>query len=183
MNTKLIGIVGVGLVLLAGAVGAFVTGVGPVPGGSDNSGDGAQTTYADTVVVEKTGSNSDGSSGGSGSSGSAESTPPFTFTIKKIEECGNTCRKVTGSITNNQNETATGVVVRSEIYTDGDKIWEGKSELGTMEPDETVSDTKTVKLSYGEAYKVKQNDGKILVKTYVITDETTYVFKEQRDVA
>lgn len=202
MNTKLIGIAVVALVVAAGVGAAFVTGA--VPGtGSDGVDAGSEAeTYEKTVVVQETeggstggdASSSDGdtgssngdadsSDGGSSDGDSAEQQPPFSFRIKKITECGRTCREVTASIANNQNVTAEDVTVRSVIYTDGDKIWEGESQLGDVESGQTVTDTKTVKLSYGDAYKVKQNDGIILVKTYVITEDGTYVYKETRDVA
>lgn len=184
MNAKLIGVVVVGLVIVAGAIGALVTGIGTSGyAASDSDGD-SEETYEHTVVVGGTdsGESASGSSEGSDGSGSTEELPPFSFGVEKIEKCGDTCRKVTASITNNQNESK-DVTVRSVIYTDGEKIWEGKSRLGSLESGETRTDTKTVKLSYMEAYKVKQNDGKILVKTYVVTEDATYVFKERRDVA
>lgn len=178
MNAKLVGAVVVGLVIVAGAVGALATGIGT--GGDVASDDGdSEETYESTVVM---GGSDSGSAASGSDGGSAEQPPPFSFGVKKIEKCGETCREVTASITNNQNASQ-DVTVRSVIYTDGEKIWEGKSDLGTLASGETRTDTKTVKLSYMDAYKVKQNDGKILVKTYVVTEDATYVFKERRDVA
>lgn len=188
MNAKLIGLAVVALVVTAGVGAAFVTGNVPGTGADGSEGEPGEETYENTVVLQDTANGGSGgdagsSDGGSGDGDSAEQQPPFSFRIKKIAECGTTCREVTASITNNQNETSADVTVRSVIYTDGDKIWEGKSELGDLGSGQTVTDTKTVKLSYGDAYKVKQNDGKILVKTYVVTEDGTYVYKETRDVA
>lgn len=179
MNAKLVGAVVVGLVVVAGTVGALVTDIGTGDDVAGGDGDSEQT-YESTVVMG--GTDSDGAASGSGGDGGAERLPPFSFSVKKIENCGDTCREVTASITNNQN-VSRDVTVRSIIYTGGEKIWEGESDLGTLASGETRTDTKTVKLGYVDGYKVKQNDGKILVKTYVVTEDATYVFKERRDVA
>lgn len=181
MNTKaLVGVLVV-LVVVAGAAGAFALGV--IPGSSGNSGGGsgggdatATETYESTVVVDE--SSSEGES-------TTDSQEPFTFTIDTIEECGQRCRNVTATITNNQDTAATGVRVRSEMYTGdnyGNKIWEGASEAGTLDAGEAFTDKKQVELGYSEAYAVQQNDGEILIKTFVVTDDATYVFKEERDV-
>jgi hypothetical protein len=168
------------LVVVGGVVGAFSLGVIPAPGGGSSSGGGdepATETFSDTVVVEET--STEDASG-------TETQPPFSFVIDNIEKCGETCRDVTATITNNQNETATGVKVRSEIYT-GDnydnKIWEGTSDVGELPGGESYTDTKRVELGALDAYAVQQNDGEIVIKTYVVTDDGTSVFKDERDVA
>ena len=186
MNTKaLVGVVAL-LVVVGGIGGVFALGLVPGLGGNSTGssstggggGGGADgtATYESTVVVEGTGT--EGAS-------STETQSPFSFTIDSIEKCGETCRDVTATITNNQNSTATGVTVRSEIYT-GDnydnKIWEGTSEAGELESGESYTDEKRVELGVSEAYAVQQNDGEILIKTYVVTDDATYVFNEERNV-
>ena len=189
MNSKLaVGAV-VALVVVGGVVGAFALGVlpgtgangngssgGTGGGGGDGGGGDATETYESTVVVDATAT--EGAS-------TADSQAPFTFVIDQIEKCGQRCRNVTASITNNQNDTATGVTVRSELYTWSNydnKIWEGSSDAGELAPGESYTDKKQVKLGYSEAYAVQQNDGEILIKTFVVTDDATYVFKDERDV-
>jgi hypothetical protein len=186
MNLKRIAIAAVVVVVVLGGIaGALITGFGPAPGGESNAP--SPTPYEDTVVVGGTdsGGSDGGSSGGDGGGGSAGTAQPqpFTFVIQNITKCGQTCRDVNGTIVNQQNHTAEDVVVRSEIYTDGDMIWSGSSEAGDLAAGEAYTDQKRVDLSYSEAYKVQQNDGKIVVKTYVQTAETTYVFKDTRNVA
>lgn len=193
MNGKRIAIAAlVVVIVLGGIAGALITGFGPAPGGDGGAlggSDETATPYADTVVVESTDSGSSGGGGGDGGgdsgSGTAatETQQPFSFVIENITECGQTCREVNGTIVNQQDHTAEGVVVRSEIYTDGDMIWSGSSDAGNLAAGEAYSDNKRVELSYSEAYKVRQNDGWIVVRTYVETDETTYVFKQRRQVA
>ena len=188
MNGKHIAItVIVAVVAIGGIAGALALGIGPAPGG-DNGGalggsEETATPYEETVVVESTDSSSGGGSGDAGTGTATAAPQPFKFVIQNITECGDTCRVVNGSVVNQQDTTAEDVTVRSEIYTGGDKIWEGSSDAGSLEPGETFSDTKRVELSYSQAYKVQQNDGDILVKTYVETSETTYVFKDERNVS
>mgnify|MGYP000395095223 CR=1 FL=1 len=186
MNGKHVAIAALVVVIaLGGVAAALVTGFGPAPGGDEGSA-GPSTPYENTVVVEETeasgsgGSSDDGSDGGSAAT---EAPKPFNFVIEEITECGQTCRDVNGTITNQQDQTAEDVTVRSEIYTDGDLIWSGSSDAGDLGPGETFSDEKRVDLSYSEAYKVQQNDGKIVIRTYVETADGTYVFKQTRTVA
>lgn len=184
MNSKAaVGVVAI-LVVVGGVAGAFALGVIPGTGGNGSSGSGAggggggdaTETYESTVVVDDSGS--EGAS-------TANSQPPFSFVIENIKKCGQRCRNVTASITNNQNETATGVTVRSEIYTGSNynnKIWQSSSDAGELAPGESYTDNKQVELGYSEAYAVQQNDGEILIKTYIVTDDQTFVFKDERDV-
>ncbi|WP_435117714.1 FxLYD domain-containing protein [Halolamina sp. C58] len=184
MNRKHVAIaVLVVVIALGGVAAALVTGFGPAPGGDEGSA-GPSTPYENTVVVEDTeASGGDGGSDGSGGAAATEAPQPFTFVIEEITECGRTCRDVNGTITNQQDQTAEDVTVRSEIYTDGDMIWSGSSEAGDLAPGETFNDQKRVDLSYSEAYKVQQNDGQIVIRTYVETADATYVFKQTRTVA
>ena len=184
MDRKHIAIAAVVVVVaLAGIVGALITGFGPAPGGDGGAlggSDETATPYSDTVVVDSTDSGSSG--GGDGGAAATESQEPFSFVIESITKCGQTCRDVNGTIVNQQDHTAEGVVIRSEIYTGGDMIWRGSSEAGDLASGESYTDDKRVELSYSEAYTVQQNDGEILIKTYVQTEETTYVFKQTRNV-
>ena len=187
------------LVAVGGVAAALATGFGPAPGGDGEPLGGSEETrtpYENTVVVEpantETSAGDDGTesnagtdaNGGTGTAAStATPTPdPFAFVIENITECGQTCREVTATIVNQQDSAATGVTVRSEIYTDGDKIWEGSSDAGEVGAGESYTDTKTVELSLLEANSVRNNDGQVLIKTFVVTDSGTYVFKEQRNV-
>ncbi|GAB7014038.1 FxLYD domain-containing protein [Halolamina salina] len=183
MNRKHVAIAALVVVIaLGGVAAALVTGFGPAPGG-DGGSEGPSTPYENTVVVD--GTDSGGGDAGSGGEGGATATAapePFTFVIENITECGQTCRDVNGTIVNQQDHTAEDVVIRSEIYTDGEMIWSGSSEVGDLASGESYTDTKRVELSYTEAYQVQQNDGQIEVKTFVETANATYVFTETRNV-
>lgn len=172
----------VAVVLVSGAGAALFVGVGPV---ADLAGDGGPAT-ADSQAEP-----SGGDGGGSGSAGSTTPTalPPFTFGVDSIEECGQTCRDVTVTLYNQQDDTATGVTVVTRLYagqdnTDsGDQIWEGEVAVGSLDAGASYTTTERVELSFGEAFSVQQRDGWITVHTTVRSDERTVTFQESRQVA
>ena len=160
MNTKLLG--------------ALATGFGPAPGGS--SGTPAPTP-------ESTGTVYDGSG-----DGTAESTPPFSFGIDSIEECGQTCRDVTATLNNNQDTAASDVTVYTRIYAgnstaSNDRIWSGTEAVGSMEAGGSYTSMNRVELSLAEGQQVRSNDGWITIVTTVESADTTVTFKDNRDVA
>jgi hypothetical protein len=188
------------LVLLgAGVAFAFTTGVGPLPGGSD-AGDQSNDPFptqtaapSDDATGSSSGSSggeSGGTDGGDASSGDQTRTAspePFAFTIDRIEECGQTCRDVTSTVTNRQSEAASGVTVYSRIYvgnsTDSDDVvWRGSEEIGDLAAGESYTATKRVQLSFSEAFAVQQADGWITVQTTIETDQQTLTYTERRDV-
>jgi len=181
MYEKSVAVFGVFLLLLSGGVAAYVTGTGPfqaASSGEDTSEFPTETTEAaesDTVDTDNTDSD-----------GGAASTPPFAFTVDAIEECSRTCRDVTSTLTNQQNTTAADVTVYTRIYagnsTDGDVVWEGSEDVGTLEADGSYTTTRRVDLSYGDAYAIEQEDGWITVETAVETADRTVTLTEQRDV-
>lgn len=180
---------GVVVLLLVGAVVGLAYGVGPAPGGADSSEDFDDfPTESDSASTDS--SSSDSSTGDDGSSDGdtqAVTSPPFAFSIDTIEECGTTCRDVTVTLYNQQNETAENVTVYTRIYAGNstskdDRIWQGKEAIGTMSADTSVTDTKRVSLSYADAYAVEQNDGWVTIVTVVQSDDKTVKFEEQRDV-
>lgn len=190
MNTKL-AIAGVVLVVVVGGAAAFVTGFGPAPGDNDPAGTPKDAPESTGTVYDV--GDSGGSSGGDGGgSGDATSTatpppPPFAFTIDSIEECGQTCRDVTATITNQQDTSAENVKVYTRIYAgnstaEGDKVWEGLNEVGTLEAGGSATRTDRVELSLTEAGKVQNNDGWITIVTTVESADTTITFKNNRNV-
>lgn len=176
-------------VVLAVAVGvAFYTGIGPAPGGNDSS-----DTITDFPTATPTGHGpEDGDSASMSSSvttATSSSTPPFTFTIDAIEDCGQTCRDVTATLHNHQNEAATGVTVYTRIFagqnnteTD-DIVWEGKESVGTLDANASHTTTRRVELSLQQALEIEQNDGWITIVTTVESDERTVTFRDSEQVA
>lgn len=172
-------LIGGGLVVLVVAVGlgaALYTGAGPAPGG--DSGD----------EIEEFPTEEDTDNGGSDAT-SSDDIEPFTFSIDDIEECGQTCRDVTSTLTNNENETATNVTVYVRIFAGEDNtdtediVWESTEEVGTMEAGGTFTTTERVELSLREGRKIDQGDGWITVLTTVESDDTTVTFQNSEQVA
>ena len=187
MNDKLLAVGGISVLLLAGVVGAFVAGVGPFQ--AESSGEAiseypTETTDDGTVSTDDAAVSTDD---GGDSDGSAASTPPFAFTVDAIEECGRTCRDVTSTLANQQNSTAEDVTVYTRIYTgnstDGDVVWEGSEDVGTLEAEGSYTTTRRVDLSFGDAYAIERADGWITVRTTVETADRTVTLSDQRKVA
>lgn len=163
---------------LAVAAGAFAVGIGPLQ--DADSGDGT------AVPAETTGSDADTGDGGDADRGTT-STPPFGFTVRSIEECGRTCRDVTSTLTNQQNDTVEDVAVHTRIYagntTDGDVVWEGSEDVGTLGAAEAYTTTRRVDLSLGDAFAIERAGGWITVRTTVETADRTVTLTSQRKVA
>lgn len=161
--------------MLALSLGAAMyTGVGPFPGESSES----ITDFPTDDQID------DDSSGFV----SSPETDAFSFTVDNVDECGTTCRDVAATLHNNQNVTATGVIVFIRIFagednTDmGDLVWERKVEVGTLEAGGSYTTTERVELSIRDARKVERENGWITILTVVESDEKTVRFQESERV-
>lgn len=190
---RTIAVLAVSLLVVGAGAAALATGFGPAPGG-ESGGDDIEHFPTETSADDSTsGSGDDSNSGSDSTDDSSDDTQqvassPFTFVIDQIEDCGTTCRDVTVTLTNEQNQTDEDVTVYTRIYagntTDDDaRIWEGKEAVGTMDAGASVTRTQRVSLSYSDAYSVQQNDGWITVVTTVQSNNETLTFTEHRDVA
>lgn len=177
MNRKyVLGGVLVALVVVLGLGAALYIGAGPAPGG--DSGE----------EIEEFPTDEDPDNDGSGAT-APDQVDPFSFTIANIEECGQTCRDVTATLDNNQNETATNVTVYIRIFAGEDNtetediVWEGIENAGTMEAGGTHTTTERVELSLQGGRKIEQEDGWITILTTVESDDTTVTFQDSEPVA
>ncbi|MGM0592481.1 MAG: hypothetical protein ACQETI_12815 [Halobacteriota archaeon] len=176
-----------GIVALAGTL-AFATGLVPlsdVNPGELGAGTPTPDRAAGTANAEGDGSGSDGTGATATATGSAP-TEPFSFYVEDIEECGQTCRDVTVSLTNNQDEPERNVVVHTSIYAgnntdESNLVWEGE-ETGSLDAKETMTMTERVELSYSDGFKITQNGGTVTVVTEIRSDDETVTFTERRDV-
>lgn len=158
-------------VLIVGSLGAVVTtGVAPVPGTEP-------TTESDTETF---------SNGTEDDRATAEESP-LTFTVEEIDDCGETCRDVTATVENTQDEPAESVTVSTSIYAGENSteelVWEGTEDIGTLAGGDSHTSTKRVDLSLTEAYAIDQNDGWITIVTTIESDEETITVRESRQVA
>ena len=182
MNLKLL----LAAVVVVGAgVGAVVVAGDLLPGGNSETGsepfptatpDGGETTTTD----------SDGTATPT-TDGASTATPPFGFVIDNIEECGQTCRDVTSTLSNQQDATAENVTVHTRILagqgTDGDVVWRGSEDVGTLPAGESYTTTRQVELSFADALKIENNGGWITVQTTVETADGSVTFTDERQVA
>ncbi|WP_096389235.1 hypothetical protein [Halopenitus persicus] len=174
--------VGIVVLALAVAVGAAVyTGVGPAPG--SDSGEPIEEFPTEEPSTEQP-EDDDAST-----TTSTPDTEPFSFTIDETEECGTTCRDVTATLYNEQDETATGTTTYIRIFAGEDNVdtddvvWEGTVDVGTLEAGASHTTTERVELSLQEARKVDRNDGWITIQTTVESDDTTVTFRNSERVA
>ncbi|MFC7128252.1 hypothetical protein [Haloferax chudinovii] len=193
------------VLLTVGLSAAFVTGVGPFADTTsdddsdgafptrttappnDDSGDSGGSDNIDTGGND-TGGNDTGRTDSGGDAAATESVPPFAVAVDDIEKCGRTCRDVTSTITNQQDAGSSGVTVYSRIFVGNgtdpdDEVWRGSQAVGDLAAGESYTTTKRVKLSYSEAFAVRQADGWITVQTTIETDDRTLTYTEQRHVA
>lgn len=171
----LIGGILIVLVIAVGLGVAFYSGIGPAPGGGE-SGEDLSEFPTETVSDQES------------SDLTEVDTIPFSFAIDEVADCGLTCRDVTATVTNNQDEEATGVTVYSRIFvgknnteTD-DLVWEGKEDVGSLSADGAHTSTTRVELSLQEAQKINNNDGWITIQTTVASDQTTMTFQNSEQV-
>ncbi|UWG48057.1 Uncharacterized protein HSRCO_1780 [Halanaeroarchaeum sp. HSR-CO] len=193
-RTHVVGGVLVVLVLALGIGAAVLSGVGPAPGGNgsgDTLSEFPTETPTETPATAAPGdepSRETATDDGTTEEATTQ-TPPFTFTIDDIEECGTTCRDVTATLTNEQDDTATGVTVYTRVYAgedtteENDIVWEGREDVGTLEGGEAHTTTRRVELSLLDARKVNQRDGWITIVTTVQTDDRTVTFRDSEQVA
>lgn len=180
MSTRLFAVCGIVALLLVGTTGAVAhgNGYGPAPGPDRGPSAG---TYQPGATAPPA-SSDDG-----GSDATASDAKSFTVIADNTEKCGRTCRDVTSTVTNEQDVTAEDVRVSTRIYagkgTDGNQVWHGSADVGTLEAGESHTATKRITLSLGDAWSVKRADGWITIRTTVESADETETLLEQRKVA
>ncbi|WP_248895933.1 hypothetical protein [Haloplanus halobius] len=181
MRTRAL-LIGLAIVVVVGAGAAF--GLGLVGGADSGTEIESFPTATEPTATADGGTNDEASSDTTGTA-TGPSGPAFEFTVDRIDRCGETCRDVTTTLSND-GESATGVTVYTRIYagngTDGDVVWEGTEAVGSLDAGASHTATKRVELSVTEAYAVRQAGGWITVRTAIESDQKTVVFTERRNV-
>lgn len=183
-RTKHLVAAGLAIVVVVG-VGVTALGVGPLGGTGGSADSGGK--FGSANGNETDGGSSDG--GGDGGTATNETTDlsntsaNFAFDITQIEKCGDRCRNVTATLTNNGTGPAHNVTVTTNIYVQDDQIWQGWEVVGRLNASESFTSTKTVKVSYEEALMIQNNNGYITIETVVRFENGTKVFEERRQVA
>lgn len=161
---------GLVVMLVVGGLGvASYTDMGPAPGDGPLS-------ESDGMVP--TGTTDD-------RAGTAE--PPLAFSVGEIDDCGETCRDVTATVENTQDEPAESVTITTSIFAGENSteevVWEGTEDVGTLAAGESHTSTKRVSLSLGEAYAIDGEDGWITIVTTIDAEDETVTVRESRQVA
>lgn len=173
------GLLVVGAIVLI-AIAAVYIGVGPAPGGDAGGDTGDDIETFPTAATPVTNGTADGAT---------TAASPFAFVIDTVEVCGQTCRDVTATVTNQQNQTATGVTVFTRIYAgenttaSEDQVWEGIEDIGRLEAGASETSTRRVELSLQEARQIDQAGGWITIQTTVQSDETMVTFVNSEQVS
>lgn len=159
------------LAVVVVSLGAAVfIGVGPAPGGTPDAepdSDGVSTDAESDATDEPA---------------------AFAFAVEEIDDCGQTCRDVTATVDNTQDEPASDVTVQTRIFAGenntetGDLVWENTETIGTLDADSSHTSTQRVELSLQEAAKIEGNDGWITIVTTIESDEETTTVRESRQV-
>lgn len=163
--------------VLAGVVVAALvaaTGAGPALGGETTTTPAATPAAADAPAPATT-------APGTTTAGGSE--PAWSFGVDSIESCGGTCRDVTATLANNASTTREGVTVTTRVYADGEELWSGTNDVGTLEPGESNTATRRVDVGYAGALAIEANDGYVTVETVVRWDSGTTTFEERKQVA
>lgn len=185
MSTRLFAVCGIVALLLVGTTGAVASGNGYGPAPGPDRGASAGTYHPGATAPPA--SSDDGGSDATASGGTASDAQSFTVIADNTEKCGRTCRDVTSTVTNEQDVTAEDVSVSTRIFagkgTDGDQVWQGSEDVGTLGAGESHTATKRITLSFGDAWSVKRADGWITIRTTVESAEGTETLLEQRKVA
>jgi hypothetical protein len=193
MNRNLVlGLAGVVLVVAALGI-AFATGLGPAPGGPDAGGeDAGEFPTATPSGGDGGGSDGNGGDGGdvspAGDGDRAPLEPQFVFQVERIEQCGTTCRNVTGTLRNRGDAAAENVTVYSRLFVgngtdESDRVWQGSEEVGRLAAGDGHESTRRIELTFREALRVRQSGGWVTVQTTVQTANRTVTFSERRKVA
>ena len=112
----------------------------------------------------------------------AESTQ-FNFTIRNVSTCGVACRDVTVTAVNTGDATARDVKVVTRLEAGENVVWRGSESIEELEPGESTTVTKRVRLGPFELVQVQQNDGYVTGNTTVTWDGGRETFSERRKVA
>jgi hypothetical protein len=170
-----------GLILLVGvlvvaALFAYVL-VGPGVGGEQGAPSGDDVGPTTAPATEEPPDTT--------AAGTSKATPAadFSFVIDRIQQCGQRCRDVTVTLTNTGQSTASNVRVTTRIFAGDHKVWQGQSDVGTVDAGESVTRTRRVNIGYIDAARIKSNDGYIRVETTIRWDGGSTTFSDRRKVA
>jgi len=179
-QTVLVGAVAAVVLLAAG--GAVALGVVPT-GLTGGSGDGAQAADGNANGGDTgDGDTAETTTAGGGDAPVTTTSGPFGFTVDSVTECGQTCRTMAATVTNDGDSAAEHVRLEITVYAGSDQVWEGTTEVGTLEAGESASTTTEIDVGLGGGAKIRGNDGYATIQTRVVSADDSQVFRDRREV-
>ena len=106
----------------------------------------------------------------------------FDLDLENVSECGVTCRDVTVTAVNTGNTTARNVTVETQLEAGDTVVWRGSESVSELEPNESATGTKRVRLGLSEVTQLRQNDGYVTANTTVTWDGGNETFTNRRKV-
>ena len=117
-----------------------------------------------------------------GTAGANTTGGPFDLSVENITSCGETCRVITATLTNQGNDTAENVTVTSTVLAGDTVITERRTQVDNLSPNETVTRTIRVSVSLDDVRAIQQNDGRITIRTVVTSEQHNETFVANRTV-
>lgn len=107
---------------------------------------------------------------------------PVAYNIDNTSECGQTCRLVNTTVANNGTESLANVTLAVDIYADGDRVWDGTTPVGSLDPSEAVTNTTRVEVGTTDGLKIRGNGGDVRVVTTVRAASGQRTFEDRENV-
>lgn len=106
----------------------------------------------------------------------------FSLDADVVGTCGDRCRIVSANLTNTGNETAHNVTTVTNITAGNAQIWQQTELVGNLSVNESVERTTRVRISYLDAVRIVNNDGRIDINATVYSASGNETFTERRRV-
>ncbi|MDS0296295.1 hypothetical protein [Halogeometricum luteum] len=161
---------GIALLLVASGVG----GVASVAAASPAPSSDASTLAAQQAPRQPGGTNAAAAKG---------SEQQFDFDLVRTSNCGIACRDVTVRVTNIGDDPVRNVRVNSRLKAGNSVVWQGNDAARALEPGESKTVTKRVRVGPLDAYRIQRNGGTVAAVTTVTWNGGSETFTERRKVA
>lgn len=117
---------------------------------------------------------------------SAATTPTdnatFSFSVNNVSRCGQVCRLMNTTTTNQMDETAVNVTLHVQVYADDEGVWQGTTQVGDLAVDESANSTTRIEVGLRGARAIQGNDGNVTVVTNVRANNGNQTFQTESNV-
>ncbi|MFB6141833.1 MAG: hypothetical protein ABEJ30_00650 [Halorientalis sp.] len=112
------------------------------------------------------------------SPGTPAGTLAVNLTFDGTSECGRTCRLLGTTLRNNGSRRVENATLVFDIYSGGERVWEGTTPVGTLAPGEATATTTRVDVGIGAGIQIRSNGGNVTIVTTVRADSGTRTFRD-----